>query len=152
MMDESGPPPDTPEYTGDQPDQPSQPDEKASQQEANYREGNPQRSCGLCGHFDSKGHSCDVVEGDISPFGFSDRYLRQDNPFRTGEKEGFKGGTKVAAPRTWPRHLPGCCRLAAKRMAVQRENTCARPRVARGQYRGRACRGSQTHDRHPHSM
>ena len=68
---------------------------KQSQQEANYREGNPQRSCGLCGHFDSKGHSCDV-EGDISPFGFSDRYLRQDNPFRTGEKEGFKGGTKVA--------------------------------------------------------
>ena len=69
---------------------------KQSQQEANYREGNPQRSCGLCGHFDSKGHSCDVVEGDISPFGFSDSYLRQDNPFRTGEKEGFKGGTKVA--------------------------------------------------------
>lgn len=35
-------------------------------------------------------------EGDISPFGFSDRYLRQDNPFRIGEEEGFKGGTKVA--------------------------------------------------------
>ena len=69
---------------------------KQSQQEANYREGNPQRSCGLCGHFDSKGHSCDVVEGEISPFGYSDRYLRQDNPFRTGEREGFKGGTKVA--------------------------------------------------------
>ena len=69
---------------------------KQSQQEANYREGNPQRSCGLCGYFDSKGHSCDVVEGDISPFGFSDSYLRQDNPFREGETEGFKGGTKVA--------------------------------------------------------
>ena len=68
---------------------------KQSQQEANYREGNPQRSCGLCGHFDSKGKSCDVVEGDISPFGFSDLYLRQDNPFRVGEKEAFKGGTKV---------------------------------------------------------
>lgn len=36
------------------------------------------------------------VEGDISPFGFSDHYLRQDNPFRTGEKDSFKGGTKVA--------------------------------------------------------
>ena len=69
---------------------------KQSQAEANYREGNPQRSCGLCGHFDRKGHSCDVVEGEISPFGFSDSYLRQDNPFREGEKEGFKGGTKVA--------------------------------------------------------
>ena len=68
---------------------------KMSQQEANYREGNPQRSCGLCGHFDSKGKSCDVVDGDISPFGYSDLYLRQDNPFREGEKEAFKGGTKV---------------------------------------------------------
>jgi hypothetical protein len=37
-----------------------------------------------------------VVEGDISPFGFSDSYLRQDNPFREGEKESFKGGKKVA--------------------------------------------------------
>ena len=37
-----------------------------------------------------------MVEGEISPFGFSDLYLRQDNPFRTGEKEAFKGGTKVA--------------------------------------------------------
>ena len=70
---------------------------KQTQQAANYREGNPQRSCGLCGHFDSKGKSCDVVEGEISPFGFSDSYMRQDNPFREGEKEGFKGGKKVAA-------------------------------------------------------
>ena len=72
-----------------------------SQQEANYREGNPQRSCGLCGYFDSKGHSCDVVEGEISPFGYSDLYQRQDNPFREGETEAFKGGTPVtpmAAP------------------------------------------------------
>jgi hypothetical protein len=78
---------------------------KQTQEQANYREGNPQRSCGLCGHFDSKGHSCDVVEGDISPFGFSNLYLRQDNPFRTGEREAFKGGTKVnvaAAPPPAP--------------------------------------------------
>ena len=80
-----------------EPGETSEPGEgKQSQREANYREGNPQRSCGLCGHFDSKGHSCDVVEGDISPFGFSDSYLRQDNPFREGEKEAFKGGSKVA--------------------------------------------------------
>ena len=69
---------------------------KQTQEAANYREGNPQRSCGLCGHFDSKGKSCDVVDGEISPFGFSDLYLRQDNPFREGEKEAFKGGKKVA--------------------------------------------------------
>ena len=71
-------------------------EQKMSQQEANYREGNPQRSCGLCGNFDSKGHACSEVEGDISPYGFCDTYVRQDNPFRVGEKEGFQGGTKVA--------------------------------------------------------
>ena len=37
-----------------------------------------------------------MVEGEISPFGYSDLYLRQDNPFREGEKDSFKGGTKVA--------------------------------------------------------
>jgi len=68
---------------------------KQTQQAANYREGNPQRSCGLCGYFDSKGKSCDVVDGEISPFGFSDLYQRQDNPFREGEKDSFKGGKKV---------------------------------------------------------
>ena len=108
MMNEGAPPPDE---VGE-PDEVGKP-AKQSQQEANYREGNPQRSCGLCGHFDSKGHSCDVVEGDISPFGFSDRYLRQDNPFRTGEKEGFKGGTKVAvtAPAAGP---PGLLTIGRK--------------------------------------
>ena len=98
MINEGDPPPD--ESTADIADiadnSLSATTAKQSQQEANYREGNPQRSCGLCGHFDSKGKSCDVVEGEISPFGFSDSYLRQDNPFREGEKEGFKGGTKVA--------------------------------------------------------
>jgi len=45
-----------------------------------------------------------VSEGEISPFGYSDLYLRQDNPFREGEKEGFKGGKKVAviAPAAGP--------------------------------------------------
>jgi hypothetical protein len=111
-------PPDEPEVPSDQPDEPDQGESKASQQEANYREGNPQRSCGLCGHFDSKGHSCDVVEGDISPFGFSDRYLRQDNPFRTGEKEAFKGGTKVTVIPPMATMVPpptGLVRIGRKR-------------------------------------
>jgi hypothetical protein len=101
-------PPDEPETPQDVPDEPEAPAEgaepaKMSQQEANYREGNPQRSCGLCGHFDSKGHSCDVVDGEISPFGFSNLFLRQDNPFREGEKEAFKGGTRVVpAPAAMP--------------------------------------------------
>ena len=102
MMNEGAPPP-------DEVGEPA----KQSQEAANYREGNPQRSCGLCGHFDSKGHSCDVVEGEISPFGFSDLYLRQDNPFREGEKEGFKGGKKVAvaAPAVGP---PGLLTIGRK--------------------------------------
>jgi len=103
MTAEGEPPPDDEMVEGPQPPQeesaesaePAEP-AKQTQQAANYREGNPQRSCGLCGHFDSKGHSCDVVEGDISPFGFSDLYLRQDNPFREGEKDSFKGGKKVS--------------------------------------------------------
>ena len=102
-----------------EPGETSEPGEgaKQSQQEANYREGNPQRSCGLCGHFDSKGKSCDVVEGEISPFGYSDRYLRQDNPFRTGEKEAFKGGTKVAvvAPAA-----PGTARYGLGKRGVKK--------------------------------
>jgi len=103
MMNEGDPPPDDEMAEGPAADIADKADNelsatpaKQSQAEANYREGNPQRSCGLCGHFDSKGKSCDVVDGEISPFGFSDLYLRQDNPFREGEKEGFKGGTKVA--------------------------------------------------------
>ena len=100
MTAEGEPPPDDEMAEGPQPPQeeaaePAEP-AKQTQEAANYREGNPQRSCGLCGHFDSKGKSCDVVEGDISPFGYSDLYLRQDNPFREGEKDSFKGGTKVA--------------------------------------------------------
>jgi hypothetical protein len=103
MMNEGFPPPDDEEAEAPAADIADKADNelpatpaKQTQQEANYREGNPQRSCGLCGYFDSKGKSCDVVEGEISPFGFSDLYQRQDNPFREGEKEGFKGGTKVA--------------------------------------------------------
>ena len=96
MMAEGGPPLDEIDEPAAEVGEPGE-TAKQSQAEANYREGNPQRSCGLCGHFDSKGHSCDVVEGDISPFGFSDLYLRQDNPFREGEKEAFQGGKKVAA-------------------------------------------------------
>jgi hypothetical protein len=38
---------------------------KMSQAEANYREGNPRRSCGPCGHFQGNKHKCDVVEGSV---------------------------------------------------------------------------------------
>jgi hypothetical protein len=56
---------------------------KQSQQAANYRQGAPRGNCGVCRNFDSKAHTCDVVEGKISAYGFSDRYLQEPNPFRT---------------------------------------------------------------------
>lgn len=72
---------------------------KISQQQANYREGNPQRSCGLCANFTGSAgegaFQCTKVDGKISPFGFSDLYERQDNPFREGETGEFTGGTPV---------------------------------------------------------
>jgi hypothetical protein len=77
---------------------------KVSQQEANYRMGNPQRSCGLCQYFtgsDGPGaYACTKVDGEISPFGFSDLYGRQDNPFIPGVQEGFdtEDTTEGAAP------------------------------------------------------
>jgi hypothetical protein len=66
---------------------------KISQQEAGYRMGSMQRSCGLCANFTGSAGSdpfqCIKVEGTISPYGYSDTYTRQDNPFLAGEQEGF---------------------------------------------------------------
>ena len=68
---------------------------KLTQAQANYREGNPQRSCGLCQHFTGSAGSgryqCTKVMGRISPYGYSDSYTRQDNPFRVGEQSTFTG-------------------------------------------------------------
>ena len=52
MMDAGAPPPDDEMAEGpEMPQEDAAEGGKQSQQEANYREGNPQRSCGLCGHF-----------------------------------------------------------------------------------------------------
>jgi hypothetical protein len=68
---------------------------KVSQQEANYRMGNPMRNCGLCQYFTGSdgedAYQCTRVAGEISPYGFSDQYGRQDNPFIAGTQEGFQG-------------------------------------------------------------
>jgi hypothetical protein len=63
--------------------------QKASKPQADYREGNPMRSCGLCGNYTN--HKCKVVFGDISPYGFCDYYKRQDNPFRKGIQYNYSG-------------------------------------------------------------
>src|SRR5262245_23996158 len=77
---------------------------KVSQQEANYRMGSRVRSCGLCQYFtgsDGPGaYACTKVDGEISPYGFSDLYGRQDNPFIAGVQESFdaENTTEDAAP------------------------------------------------------
>jgi hypothetical protein len=71
---------------------------KVSQEQANYRMGNPQRSCGLCANFGGSwgenAYTCRVVEGEISPYGFSDSYSRQDNPFIAGVQSTFDEGSE----------------------------------------------------------
>ena len=49
-----------------------------TQAEANYRPGSPLKCCGLCIHY--KGASCELVEGDISPFMISDNYWAHPRP------------------------------------------------------------------------
>jgi hypothetical protein len=84
---------------------PAAPDEaeagttKISQQQANYRMGNRQRSCGLCANFTGSAgegaYQCTKVEGEISPYGFSDWYARQDNPFIAGVQASFDEGSEA---------------------------------------------------------
>jgi hypothetical protein len=87
------------------PDEESTPQGKADKSEVNYRMGNMQRSCGLCGYFQSKEHKCDVVDeagepipGEISPFGFCNTYQRQDNPFIAGFQASFDEGSETETP------------------------------------------------------
>lgn len=71
---------------------------KMSQQEANYRESDKVRCCGLCPHWhdcENNWGNCDLVEGEISCFGLCDLYERGDNPFRQGETGEFTGGRRV---------------------------------------------------------
>jgi hypothetical protein len=90
---------------------------KISQQQANYRMGNPRRSCGLCANFTgsagSAPYQCTKVEGEISPYGFSDWYARQDNPFIAGVQASFDEGseTKTAAEDAAPAEEPEQPRL-----------------------------------------
>src|SRR5262245_25304799 len=76
---------------------------KQPQQTVNYRMGNPQRSCGLCGNFTGSAgqgaYQCQTVDGDISPYGYCNIYERQDNPFIAGTQEGF---TEAPANDTAP--------------------------------------------------
>jgi hypothetical protein len=85
---------------------------KISQQQANYRAGSPLKNCGLCQHFtgseSSEPYACTRVAGEISPFGFSDEYGKQDNPFRENDEDhryAMQGGNVV------PRNAPQTVRI-----------------------------------------
>jgi len=85
---------------------------KQPQEAVNYRMGNPQRSCGLCGNFTGSSgdgaFQCATVDGDISPYGYCDIYQRQDNPFIAGTQEGFDAESppEEAAPTEEPDAAP----------------------------------------------
>ena len=52
---------------------------KQTQAEASYRRGDPIDHCGVCRYY--MGHRCSQVMGAISPYGISDVYSREKNPF-----------------------------------------------------------------------
>jgi hypothetical protein len=53
---------------------------KVTQAEAGYGRGNPIDHCGIC-HYYQGSHRCMKVMGNISPFGLSNVYARENNPF-----------------------------------------------------------------------
>jgi hypothetical protein len=101
QMEQAEGPADTPDEEQSEQGQGKQP-----QQAVNYRMGNPQRSCGLCGNFTgSSGDNafqCATVDGDISAYGYCDIYQRQDNPFLAGTQEGFDAGAEGEAASETP--------------------------------------------------
>jgi hypothetical protein len=53
---------------------------KETQAEAHYRRGNPINHCGVCVYYQGH-HRCSRVMGNISPYGLSDVYQHEQNPF-----------------------------------------------------------------------
>jgi hypothetical protein len=53
---------------------------RITQAEANYRKGSPVENCGICAYYQGH-HRCSQVMGNISPYGLSDEYRAERNPF-----------------------------------------------------------------------
>jgi hypothetical protein len=53
---------------------------RETQKEANYRRGDPVNHCGICKFYQGH-HRCSKVLGDITPYGLSDLYAPDTNPF-----------------------------------------------------------------------
>jgi hypothetical protein len=54
--------------------------QKQTMAEVNYRRGDPIDHCGICVYYQAP-HRCTQVMGNISPFGISDIYKPNQNPF-----------------------------------------------------------------------
>ena len=53
---------------------------RLTQREANYRKGSPVGNCGICAFYQGH-HHCSKVMGTISPYGISDVFRSEPNPF-----------------------------------------------------------------------
>jgi len=54
--------------------------QKHTQAEAMYQRGNPVAHCGICSYYQGMGH-CSQVMGRVSPYGLSDVFRPEPNPF-----------------------------------------------------------------------
>lgn len=54
--------------------------QKQTQAEAMYQRGNPIAHCGVCLYYQGH-HRCSRVMGEISPYGISDEFRPERNPF-----------------------------------------------------------------------
>jgi hypothetical protein len=76
---------------------------KQTQGEANYGRGDPIDHCGICRYYQGS-HRCSQVMGYISPFGISDVYAPDKNPFgptlSAREKQAIKAMAADGADRS----------------------------------------------------
>jgi hypothetical protein len=74
-----------------------------TQQQANYRRGDPIDHCGICVYYQGQ-QRCAQVAGVISPYGISDIYRRFKNPFGStlvpNEVQAIKAMAADAADRS----------------------------------------------------
>ena len=83
---------------------------KLSQEDANYRRGQPTKHCGVCRYYEGEDtKSCSRVEGPISGYGISDVFTMQKNPFGSaiGPKEAAMIDSMMASGPDQSAHVAG---------------------------------------------
>jgi len=83
---------------------------KQSQEDANYRRGQPTKHCGVCVYYEGEDtKSCSQVDGPISGFGISDVFQMQSNPFGSmiGPKESAMIDSMMASGPDQSAHVAG---------------------------------------------